>query len=348
MATPATIWATNAGAGAADGTSLADAYSLANAIAAINGLGALSQDLTLKICGDCVTAAALAVTKDATTTYRVIVQGRSAGDTADAEVDIDADDGAYDVWTLTTADYWSLRHVHAKNTDEAAGHDGFALGADADNVTFESCRASHCNDGWDVNAAAWTQFYGCRAHHNAAYGLFGGSYTSAIVRCLAHNNTDGIYKGQQVECVGYNNTVMGLRPWGTATRCIAHGNGSHGFRNGAAENLFVDCLSVGNGGYGFYNGTAEAIALFRSGDYNNTSGRKTGNNVYADLDDPGLTADPFVDAANGDFTLNNAAGGGALIKRLALAFPGGLTTTYGAIGPYQPRPGIPNKRGGKQ
>ena len=71
----------------------------------------------------------------------------------------------------------------------------------------------------------------------------------------------------------------------------------------------------------------------RSNAYGNqaTAARR---NVAAGTNEKTLTADPFVDAASGNFALNAAAGGGALLdgERFPKSFPAGLTTSQGRIG----------------
>jgi hypothetical protein len=61
--------------------------------------------------------------------------------------------------------------------------------------------------------------------------------------------------------------------------------------------FIVDCISVDNSyGYGMV-GTNYNIYLLRCADYNNPSGRVdlNGGTLYGDDDDPGLSADPFVE-----------------------------------------------------
>lgn len=82
----------------------------------------------------------------------------------------------------------------------------------------------------------------------------------------------------------------------------------------------VNCLSVNNGGYGFdlddtYLHGAAGYRDYNCA-YNNTSGGYNG--MPAGPNDITITADPFTDAANDDYTLNNAAGGGALLRDAAL------------------------------
>lgn len=338
MATPATIWATNAGAGAANGTSLADAYSLANAVVAVNALGALSQHLTVRICGDCVIAAALAVTKDATTTWRITWQGRDAADSGDAEIDIDANDGAHSVWTLTAADLHEWRHLHPTNTDEAVGNHGWDVTANADYCFWYKCRASHCCDGWvAVTGTLVSKVVECRAHDNAGRGFY-LEKGAVHVECVAHDNAGRGFDGGKCDrCLSYGNSD-GFKTTHPPVECISYGNSGQGFRTGHTDRiLVVDCIAVNNGAYSYYVAAATgAMQLNRCADYGNTSGRNnSGTGSWVDIGDPGLTADPFVDAANGDFRLNKAAGGGALLRGLGFTFPGGLTTSYHDVGGAQ-------------
>lgn len=83
-----------------------------------------------------------------------------------------------------------------------------------------------------------------------------------------------------------------------------------------------NCLLVGNGGYAINTDTAGSGIPDRgyvdlNAFYNNTSGNYS-ETVLAGANDITLTADPFTDAANDDYSLNNTAGGGALLRDAAL------------------------------
>jgi hypothetical protein len=62
--------------------------------------------------------------------------------------------------------------------------------------------------------------------------------------------------------------------------------------------------------------------------YNNAQNYARGESVAFHRNDVDLTADPFVDAANGDFNLNNAAGGGDVLRRNDYATDGTNTNLY--------------------
>lgn len=88
---------------------------------------------------------------------------------------------------------------------------------------------------------------------------------------------------------------------------ILHGNGGYGIN-----------LSVGSTELNDRRRAMIDFNAFRS----NTSGAR--NNHSAGSNDVTLTVDPFVDATNGDFRLNNTAGGGAALR--GVAYPRAIPT----------------------
>lgn len=88
-----------------------------------------------------------------------------------------------------------------------------------------------------------------------------------------------------------------------------------------AENVFSSV-----GGYGINNssGTNTAfISVINNGFYSITSGHTNGLGDTPVKNSISLSADPFVDAANGDFNLNDTAGGGALLRSSTLTLQAG-------------------------
>ncbi len=324
MATPATIWCTDVGAGAENGESLATAYALADGVAAVNGLGALSQGLTVRICGDCTTAAALSLTKDATGTYRITWQGRNSGDAADAVVEIDADGGAHSVWTPTTADYHLWRHIHSTGTDEAAGHHGWDVGANADYCAWEHCRASHCMHGWYCDTGAYApRWVRCRADSNSGRAVE-SSDTGLLIECVGHNNGaawSGFTGGHHVRAISYVNGY-GFYNIRSAIGCIAYGSVTgYGFKPITLDMVpLADCIVVGNAGFGFDdNGATTLASLLRCADYGNSARKDSGTGNWIDVDPINLSADPFVDGANGDFRIDTRKAAGRQL--LAAGYP---------------------------
>lgn len=162
--------------------------------------------------------------------------------------------------------------------------------------------------------------------------------------CSIHNNTfisggAGMQAGAAFGCLSYSNTGTSNDGYGAVvgTNCIAYGNTRHGFNPANSGLEFVNCISENNGGYGWSGGT-NYETLINCADYNNTSGRKnpaTGRFI-GDINSITGTGSFFVNAAGGDFKLNNTAGAGAALR--ATGFP--ITTVeglsdYGDIGAIQ-------------
>lgn len=85
---------------------------------------------------------------------------------------------------------------------------------------------------------------------------------------------------------------------------------------GPSRIRFINNIFVTSSGYCLYsfgNLNSAVHKVDRNAFYVYGSGTKN-NNFPPDANEITLTADPFVDAANGDFNLNNAAGGGATLR----------------------------------
>lgn len=182
--------------------------------------------------------------------------------------------------------------------------------------------------------AAWY----CYVHDTPGYGFLGSWSSHATVDayfCVADACTSGFLVSNS------GGDLYGCRIVG----CVAYGNTSQGFITGNNFNIYpwiLNCISYGNGGYGFsgtngFNATLLKELVRNNAAGNNTSGNYQGGDTYKADSSVTLTADPFVDADNGDFRLNLAAGGGALLRGVGFpgAFPGGLTTGYLDIGAAQ-------------
>lgn len=130
---------------------------------------------------------------------------------------------------------------------------------------------------------------------------------------------------------------------GSACNNIVYNCGLHGIKNDYGRpSLIRNNIMTNNGGYGLYlagYGTPARTPSFGVVDnnafYSNTSGNRyqaeTGSN------DVTLSSTPFINAASGNFSLNNTSGGGAACRAAGFpgAFPGGLTTGYLDIGAAQ-------------
>jgi len=218
------------------------------------------------------------------------------------------------------------------------------------------CRFHHAT-GVGVNTEYMgTRFYDCEFDNNNGGGVLGAN---VYVRCYIHDNTgDGIGAGygavEAHDCILANNTGDGSRGVEPTRwyRCLAYGNSGNGFssygNSGTSYWILEDCIAWGNGGYGYRSnyldgGAPESYTIvtnFAAG--SNTSGRGA-TDGFNPREENGivLTADPCIDAASGDFRLNNTAGGGALCRNAALSEWTGLTAvSYRDVGPLQSSPPV--------
>lgn len=111
--------------------------------------------------------------------------------------------------------------------------------------------------------------------------------------------------------------------------------------NNISQSIITQNIFESNTGYGI-NCTVNTAAVndnlaykLMEGNffYNNSSGSQNAKTLTSS--DVILSASAFVNAASGDFNLNNLAGGGALVRQQAIVFPGGVGTSYVDGGPIQ-------------
>lgn len=220
---------------------------------------------------------------------------------------------------------------------------GFSLNSTAGSAL--RCKAIDCPTGFsggvlvecEAESCATAGFsqiasgLGCLANA-CAVGFTITSVPGRLVRCIAHGCTS-----HGIECGGADSGMVQF------FSCTSYDNDGDGFRFAAycRSLLCSNCIAVGNGAYGFNRSSASGNGnhwLLNCAGYSNTSGNTNGYTAGAtNIGFVTLSADPFTDAASGDFSLNNTAGGGADLRAAGFPgeFPGGLTTGYLDIGAVQ-------------
>lgn len=161
--------------------------------------------------------------------------------------------------------------------------------------------------------------------------------------CESFANTVTSFGGLSINCLAYANTGATTDGFfnngavSTYVGCVAYGNGRNGFNS--TRQLLVNCIAEANGGFGFVNGGGSPLyGLINCGSYNNTSGRSSlGSGPTFDTGAIQYTGSAFVNAAAGNFALNNTAGAGALLRAAGFPslFPAGLTANYADVGAAQ-------------
>lgn len=162
-------------------------------------------------------------------------------------------------------------------------------------------------------------------HGNLISGWRGpGMVLSVITSAILNNIVANVGSHGIVVQLGYSGPYSHSIFGNTISGSIGDGILIQTDVNALADLVCTNSILSGNGGYGLHvavGSLAVADALRAMVDYNafrsNTSGARNG--ISAGAHDVTLTADPFTNAAGGDFTLNGTAGGGAALK--GVAFP---------------------------
>jgi hypothetical protein len=235
---------------------------------------------------------------------------------------------------------------------------GIVLSSDRGNI-ISNCKVTNCTTmgiqgaGGNVNrcevtgmtSGATAAFYmnadnciDCYAHDNTCTGFScdGSDSGSIFVRCISANNS-----GASSDGFASRGTLLGAS---CMLNCVSYNNGRHGlYVPGNYASMSVNnCVFVKNGDFGISWGVVLKKATldinynaFGTGSIQNTSGLRS--NVIAGINDITITANPFTDPDNGDFSLNNTANGGTSLRAAGYpgVMPGATTTGYMDIGAIQ-------------
>ena len=215
-----------------------------------------------------------------------------------------------DTWTSAIGGMISCANCVAK---EFTGT-GFSLGQD--HGTCFSCRAEGCGTSGS-NAG----FSGAHCIECIAIDCFNGFYNASATRCVAHG---GSYS-------------FSLSSYNMAHACVADGASQYGYI-GNAYSLSENCVAM-NCTYGM-----ETRGGFGPGSafYNNTNNVNSSTNDGRYRNPLQLTAAPFTDSANYDYTVNDDSGGGAELATRSPKFGAGVSES----GPQQQQSGQLKSTGG--
>ena len=259
-----------------------------------------------------------------------VVRGYNAtrGDAIAPCVMLDGNNAAYDVYYSDRA-FIRLENIevngYAGGTPTNAKH-GFNLATGSDESSLYRCRSANTGSQGIRAASAGCLIEGCEVtgfgRVAASVGIYVPGSPGSVVGCYVHDgagnafNVSATYPGLLAYCIGsgctqygLNMNYNGLYPQ-TVVHCVFHGNGSHGiYASGPTFGQpvqIVNTILSNNGGYGLAaHGTGKGrVELLGCAFYGNSSGQIDANTtVQETLARVTLTADPFKDAANGDFRL---------------------------------------------
>lgn len=198
--------------------------------------------------------------------------------------------------------------------------------------------------GCFVSSANGLTFLRCYARDSLSNGFVAGTGVTLVARDCIVDNMD-----QESATGGHGFWGQAASSSAHFTNCVFYGlEGSGIFASvaSASDNMVVEnCIFATIARYGWESTSTN----YRTDATEGYARRSRGNAYYAcalgnqDVnfppgpDDITLTADPFVDAASGDFRLNEAVGGGALLRAAGVpgTFPGLTVTGAMDIGALQ-------------
>jgi hypothetical protein len=217
----------------------------------------------------------------------------------------------------------------------------------ASNIAFDgasqtSAKATSGGNFWRCSFIRFTSastngiFIGCSATNNSA-GIFSGN----AFYCEAYSNSSSPFVGSAFYCIASNNTGAGYTPAanGTVMGCVAYANTGAGVSaNAGSAYQILNTHCEANGGAGFLLANSNFKILLNCSAYNNTGGAISSTITQTQSGFISVTAGSvFNNAASGDFSLNNTANQGALLRAAGYPalFPRGLTANYADIGAAQ-------------
>jgi hypothetical protein len=188
--------------------------------------------------------------------------------------------------------------------------------------------------------------------HCLATGNSSTSFSGNCFFCEAYSNTGTAFSLTNVNavwCVARSNSgassdgfdIQGFAS-GHLWNCIAVGNGRDGFRTAASttsRGIFQNCIAQSNTGKGFNSQQAIYPSLMNRCAYYGNGTDVSGSCIEVGSLTP--TGDVFTNIAGGDFSLNNTANRGALLKSAgytdigSAVFPLGNVTSYLDVGSNQ-------------
>jgi len=211
------------------------------------------------------------------------------------------------------------------------GITGFLEHTNGRNPSFDRCAATGC-----VNGFSQAKTKNCRAYSNSGTGFIGSLMSE---QCVSHDNSVGMtcaLDSKHYRYLAHDNTNQGANVTNRHVKFFSSAfidNGNDGIEFGSDVGEAHDCIFYGNTGYGVGGSDSDTI-LTNCAFGSNTAGARE----FAPSFEVGgitLTADPFTDNANDDYTINNTAGGGALLRAESTNWLGDYQTTNQDVGPIQ-------------
>lgn len=237
-----------------------------------------------------------------------------------------------------TQHYKVVRHLRLTHTATTRGVAVVTTWGTLNDPAIEDCVIDGCQKGVAAPGSAMPRLRlnNTRVLNSVGNGVEAEYGLRAHGSVIRNSGGDGVRVGWTGECVLSDCVVAGNTGYGFNSTVTGQGNISYHFHGcvfddndlgdiRTAETAGPHRISlVGNvfgtgGGYAVNLGravTAENDAYCYANRHNAYEAHSSGlrNNLSAGFGDVTLTADPFVDSVNGDYNINDAVGGGALLR----------------------------------
>ena len=188
-------------------------------------------------------------------------------------------------------------------------HQVAAFNCKVSNFYYGIDRKAYFCEGYDCTTA----FYSCECLGCYAQDCTSTAYNScSVFNCISYNNYRGL--------TSINTRIDGFVAYGS-TQYGVYFPSNRDYAGPPYRNLVV----VNSGGYGV-TGIVNGQPIFNFAGYNNTNGNLESSSNWL-INEITLTADPFTNPAGGDWSLNSDAGGGELLKSVAMVMPFGTNYT---------------------
>lgn len=246
--------------------------------------------------------------------------------------------GAQTSVTLVTLQAFS--NIENVKLDGNSGATNRGILMNAGDIQMNWCKVQNCkNNG--INAAGSRGFIGlCEVTGCATSAAISLGAAVSLLGCYIHDNVgvDGCALNNDcaLSFCTFDTNANGVtgNVGSTLTNCNFYGHTAAGVSLGGNSSAqFTNCIASGNATFGF-SGPNGSARLLNCAGVSNTSGNVSG---FISIGFVTLSGDPFVDAPNGNFALNNTASAGAACRAAGIpgVFPGALTTGYLDIGAAQ-------------
>jgi hypothetical protein len=243
------------------------------------------------------------------------------------------------VLTNTNGSGGTVRNLKVANPSAFTSCTGFNYSAST--VLIERCTADSLTIGFSSSTTA-SDVHNCLASNCTTGFQVGIAYGCVALSCATGFSTSG--GGVCVDCLAINGAGTGFasstNTLSVYINCTAYGRTGatgYGFGSSAYDRL-INCVSYGNSQFGYNVTTSTTGKLINCAGGNNTAGNTASGWRSDQLTGfITLTADPFTSAAGNDFSPNNTAGGGALLRAAGwpATFPGLSTTSRLDVGAVQ-------------